>query len=221
MKNDIHRSTIKRLSKLCLAVFLLFNLTIQPVLADNHLAATLNKPATSANLPFKDAVQICQAPQSFDALPERVFAMQQDILAAAATGTIDKMQFVADQNEIWPIAEFSSKSSPHDTPLISWVAQSQQTNGVYILAQMSQILNLPFSKQKLVADIDLYVWPYFANSDISQLCPAEIVNLLKVSSVSAYKQMQKTGLYTGFQLAIGSDGSWHYFARKNLVKQAQ
>ena len=196
IKNDIYRSTIKRLSKTILAVFLFL-----VCLVSNALAAD----------------DICTRLENTAILPDLAINMRLDIITAAKTGDMAQMQFVVEQNELLPLAIFNVGQDAYSSPLLAWQAQSLDTEGVYILAQMIEILNLGFAKQGLIAGVDLYTWPYFADQDMSQLCPHEIVDLFTISSPQAVKQMQQTGLYTGFQLAIGSDGSWHYFARKNIV----
>ncbi|MCJ8323128.1 MAG: hypothetical protein HRU29_03530 [Rhizobiales bacterium] len=173
--------------------------------------------SVSAAMPALAANDVCAQPPMAEILPELVINMRQDIIRAAKTGDMEQMQYVVEQNEVLPIAKFNAAQDANNSPLVAWQAQSQDTDGLYILAQMIEILNLGFAKQALIAGVDLYTWPYFADQDISQLCPTELVDLLTISSPQAVKQMQQIRLYTGFQLAIGSDGSWHYFARKNIV----
>lgn len=199
MKNDIYPSTIgknttKRLSKFYLAVFLVFY-----------------SQFTAYAEEFK-----CDPHLAFDSLPELVVKTGQDIVKAANSGDMQLMLQVAEQNEVWPVADFGPDADYEQPPTISWQQQSQNTDGLYVLAQMVEILKLPFAKKNLIGDIDLYIWPYFATQDMKSLCTATKLDLLKISTPEEYHKMLKNGQYTGFQLAIGSDGSWHYFARKNL-----
>ncbi|NRA88988.1 MAG: hypothetical protein HRU28_16750 [Rhizobiales bacterium] len=91
-------------------------------------------------------------------LPKTVKTMRQDIQSAISAGNIESLRVVLEQNELWPLAKIGS----HDDPIKSWIDQSEQTDGRYILAQLSSILSLPFSKSNITTNIDLYVWPYFA-----------------------------------------------------------
>lgn len=199
MKNDIPRSTISRntknrLSKLCLAVFLLF----WPVYAH----ATTGPE--------------CYDGLTLDALPPAVIQTRNDILTAAKNGHMLPMVSVTEQNEVWPVPDFNPNANFDQPPVYSWEAQSQGTQGVFILAQMIEILNLPYTKMPLTGGIDLYIWPHFAIENMSELCDWDKVKLLQIATPKDYLNMQKNGKYTGFQLAIGSDGTWHYFARKNI-----
>lgn len=199
MKNDIYpstigKNTIKRLSKFYLAVFLVFCSQLTAYADDTE----------------------CATHPAFDSLPELVVKTGQDIVKAASAGDMQLMLQVAEQNEVWPVADFGPDANYQQPPTVSWLKQSQETDGLYILAQMVEILKLPFAKKPLTGDIDLYIWPYFAELNMKKLCNPAKIDLLKISSPENYHKMLKNGQYTGFQLAIGSDGSWHYFARKNL-----
>ncbi len=199
MENDLCRRIIKRPFKLSLTVFLF-------LIFFENISHANSRQANE-----------CHNAKADTPLPLRVKAMQSDILNAAETGNIFNLQIVLEQSELWPIAKFGIKTSQTSNPVERWIEQSHGTQGAYILAQIEQILTMPAFKSPLVKGLDLYIWPYFANKDISQLCPNELVDLLKISTPKAALKMQNSGKYSGFQLAIGSDGSWHYFARKNIA----
>lgn len=194
MKNDIHRSTINRLSKLSLAVFLLFYSTS---IAAAHEFDCVDK-GNAQNL------------------PEPVLKTRQEIIKTAQFGNMNPMLEIAEQNEVWPVPDFGPDADYEEAPIHSWVKQSQGTEGRYILAQMIEVLSLPYAKKRLTADVDLYIWPYFAEADLSYPCTEDMIDLLKIVPPAEYKTIRETGKYTGYQLAIGTDGTWHYFARKNV-----
>ena len=196
MKNDILRSTIKRLFKPSLAVFLLVCSTSTSLAHEFDCA----KKGDLANL------------------PELVITTRHDIIETAQFGNMNPMLEIVDRNEIWPVPDFGPDANYENAPIHSWVAQSQQTEGRYILAQMIEILSLPYAIKPLTQGVDLYIWPYFAEADLSYPCTEDMIDLLKIVTPTEYNNIRKTGKYTGYQLAIGTDGTWHYFARKNLTK---
>lgn len=198
MKNDIYRSTIKRLSKPCLAVFLLFG-------------SAINAAAHEFD---------CADRGSLDALPELVLKTRNEIMTEASYGNMNPMQQIADQNEIWPVADFGPDANYEESPIYSWNAQSQDTQGRYILAQMIEVLTMPHLKKPLNGGVDLYIWPYFADWNLTYPCTEDMVELLKIVTPQEYLKIRETGFYTGYQLAISTDGTWQYFARKNLGKEA-
>ncbi|PCI89031.1 MAG: hypothetical protein COB24_00705 [Hyphomicrobiales bacterium] len=186
--------TIKRLFKLCLAVFLLFY---------------------SATATIADEFN-CAVKGNITNLPELVVKTQQDIIETAQFGNMNPMLEIAERNEVWPVPDFGPEANYQEPPIRSWVKQSQDTEGRYILAQMIEILSLPYTKKPLTQGVDLYIWPYFALSDLTYPCTEDMINLLKIVTPAEYKTIRETGKYTGYQLAISTDGTWHYFARKNI-----
>lgn len=194
MKNDILRSTQKRLSALSMAVFLLFS-------GSQYAYA---------------ATPECNERGILDDLPELVLKTRSEIIAQATTGNLAPMLQIAEQSEIWPVPDFGPDADYNQPPTASWHAQSQDTDGRYILAQMIVVLNMPYLKKPLNGGVDLYIWPYFAESDLTNLCPSDMVELLKIVPPTEYLTSLQTGAYTGFQMAISTDGTWQYFARKNL-----
>lgn len=151
-------------------------------------------------------------------LPKQVQTMRQDILSAVKTGEIESLKGVLEQSELWPMAQIGNSNMADVNPINQWVEQSKKTQGAYILAQLDILLNMPYQTITLTQGLDLYIWPYFSEADLSKLCSSDLVNFLKLNTPQAWQEMHQTNKYTGFQIAIGSDGSWHYLVRKNLAK---
>lgn len=200
MKNDIYPSTIgknkmKRLSKLSLAVFLFFCGTTQSFAHEFD----------------------CGVKGQLADLPALVLTTRKDIMETAAFGNMNPMLEIAERNEIWPVPSFDPNGSYDEPPIHSWVEQSHNTSGRYVLAQMFEILSLPYIKKPLNGGVDMYVWPYFADLDLTYPCTEDMIDMLKIVSPEDYNAMRQTGRYTGFQFGITTDGTWQYFARKNLI----
>jgi hypothetical protein len=58
---------------------------------------------------------------------------------------------------------------------------------------------------------EIYVWPYFAEADLSKLTPAQEVELYRLVSPELAVPMKKDGKYRYYRLGISPSGVWHYF----------
>jgi hypothetical protein len=58
---------------------------------------------------------------------------------------------------------------------------------------------------------EMYVWPYFAETNLATLSPAQVVDLYRILPASQAVPMQRSGKYSYYRVGIASDGVWHYF----------
>jgi hypothetical protein len=58
---------------------------------------------------------------------------------------------------------------------------------------------------------EIYVWPYFAETDLAQLTPSQEVELYRIVAPSLAVPMKKEGKYSYYRLGIAPNGVWHYF----------
>jgi len=82
--------------------------------------------------------------------------------------------------------------------------------GQDILAAMLNVFSLGFLRKGEGKEA-MYIWPYFAEIDLSKLTPAEEVELFRIVPPEQALEMKKTGKYTYYRAGIGGDGVWHYF----------
>ncbi len=61
------------------------------------------------------------------------------------------------------------------------------------------------------AEDEMYVWPYFAETDLAKLTPAQEVELYRIVAPSLGVPMKKGGKYSYYRLGISPNGVWHYF----------
>jgi hypothetical protein len=116
----------------------------------------------------------------------------------------------------------STSSSPISAPP-RWAIPSRiggrspgDGEGREILAALAEILDAGYVVLPLGRDLEnnrLYVWPYFAEVPLDKLSPAQEVELLRLVSPTALKDMRSAGKYTHWRIAIGADGTWHSFRR--------
>ncbi len=142
------------------------------------------------------------------ALPKPVQRMLTEIIFAAETGDIEAMRPVLESNELKPMvaAEFVSD------PIAYWKSQSADGTGRDVLAAMLNMLASGFVLSGKGHDAT-YVWPYFAEVDITKLTPAQEVEFYRAVPPHLAVPMKKSGKYTYYRLGISPSGVWHYFVQ--------
>lgn len=143
------------------------------------------------------------------ALPAPVQKMRLEILRAAATGQIESLRQPIELNELRPT--FASKAV--GDPIAFLRAASGDGEGREILAILIDILTTACVRQKTAGGGESYVWPYFAETPLDRLTPAQQVELLRLAPVARFKEMRETGRYDDYRLVIGHDGVWHAFRK--------
>jgi hypothetical protein len=142
------------------------------------------------------------------ATPKLVQRILRMIVLAAETGDIEEMRAVLESNELKPMV-----AAKHiDDPIAYWKAQSVDGTGRDILATMLDILSTGFVL-KGKGDTGMYIWPYFAEIDLTTLTPKEQVELYRLVPPKQAKAMMASGEYTGYRLGVAPNGIWHYFLK--------
>ncbi len=141
-----------------------------------------------------------------EALPDPIKNTLQGIVEAAQSGDIDEMLPVLQENELPPMLAAAAVSDP----IAFWKKASVDGEGHDILAAMLNVFSSGFVRTGEGKDA-MYVWPYFAEMDLSQLTPAQEVELFRIVPPAEALAMKKTGKYTYYRAGIGGDGVWHYF----------
>jgi len=138
-------------------------------------------------------------------LVQRILGM---IVLAAQSGEIEEMRAVLETNELKPMV-----AAKHiDDPIAYWKSQSVDGTGRDILANMLDMLSTGFVLTGK-GDTGMYVWPYFAEIDLTTLSPKEQVELYRLVPPEQAKAMMASGKYTGYRLGVAPNGIWHYFLK--------
>src|SRR5262249_14106399 len=143
-----------------------------------------------------------------DHLPAAVEDMREAILSAVRSGRIEELRHAYERNELKP-----DLGVPVADPVAHWRQLSGDGEGRAILAG---ILDAGYVSLSLGRDIEndkVYVWPYFAEVPLDRLTPRQEVELLRLVSPAAARQMKSSGRYSYWRLAIGADGTWHSFLK--------
>jgi hypothetical protein len=162
-------------------------------------------PAAQKNAAESDG----QGPQvlyDFKPLPEPVQRMLADIIYTAETGNMEAMRPVLESREFKPMvaAEFISD------PVAYWKEHSVDGSGRDVLAAMLNMLASGFVLTGEGSDA-IYVWPYFAEVDLTKLTPAQQVEFYRFMPSERAAAMMKSGKYDYYRLGISPKGVWQYF----------
>ena len=144
----------------------------------------------------------------FNRLPDEIRDTLQSIVVAAQSGNIDDMLPVLEENELPPMLSATAVSDP----IAFWKKASADGQGRDILAAMMNVFSSGFMRKGEGKDV-MYIWPYFAEMDLTKLTPAQEVDFYRVMPPPLGVEMKKSGKYTYYRAGIGADGVWHYFLK--------
>ena len=174
-----------------------------------HDEASTTNAGRSAGAVMAAAEAADQAPKAlydFNALPDPVKRMLERIATAAQSGEIENMQPVFESNELKPMVATASAGDP----IALWKKESADGSGRDILAAMLNVLSSGYARVGQGAD-EMYVWPYFAETGVTALTPAQEVELYRIVPRERVAEMKKSGKYSYYRLGIAPNGVWHYF----------
>ena len=134
--------------------------------------------------------------------------MRDAILRAARSGDIEALRAPLEWNEMRPEIAAGAVADP----IAHWRAASGDGQGREILAILVAILESPPARVG-PADAARYVWPGFAEADLSALTPAQEVQLYRLVSAAHVRAMRERRAWTWYRLSIGADGTWHSFLK--------
>jgi len=150
-----------------------------------------------------------QAPKvlyDFNTLPDPVKRMLEQIAEAAQSGEIENMRPVFESNELKPMVT----AAYVEDPIAFWKKESADGTGRDVLAAMLDVIASGFVRVGQGRD-EMYVWPYFAETDLAKLTPSQEVELYRVVPPERAVPMKKAGKYGYYRLGIAPNGVWHYF----------
>jgi len=142
----------------------------------------------------------------FSALPDPVKRMLTAIAGAAESGNIEAMRTVFESNELKPMVTTSFV----DDPIAFWKKQSADGTGRDVLAAMLNVLSTGYVRMGNGKD-EIFVWPYFAETDLAKLSPAQEVELYRIVPPELALAMKKSGKYSYYRLGVSPTGVWQYF----------
>jgi hypothetical protein len=154
---------------------------------------------------------IVSAPSSDARLPPpRVAAMRAKILEACAKGDIEALRIPIDWNEMRPLFERGAKRPPGEDPVERLKALSFDGKGRETIDLLRTILRQPFVTVTK-GPTTLYVWPSFAVAPLVDPTPEERQIMLACVRFVDLHGAEPNGKPAPMEIAIGADGTWHYF----------
>jgi len=142
----------------------------------------------------------------FNALPDPVKRMLEQIAVAAQSGEIENMLPVFESNELKPMVT----TAYVEDPIAFWKKASADGTGRDVLAAMLNAMASGYVRVGQGQD-EIYVWPYFAETDLTKLTPAQEVELYRIVPPALALPMKKAGKYSYYRLGISPTGVWQYF----------
>jgi hypothetical protein len=149
---------------------------------------------------------------SADALPLPVVEMRDAILAAVRTGSIEDLKPALQWNEMPPVIS----SGQVDDPIGYWKSLSGDGQGRDILAMIDSLFAAGHTMLPVGRDVEnsrMFVWPRFAEMDLSKLKPEDEVQLYRLATPAEVRAMIAKKRWTGYRLVIGAEGIWHSFQK--------
>ena len=166
-------------------------------------------PAPPAPLPEQSANPVPAGTQNvlydLSQLPPPVQKMLEAIVVAAQSGDIEQMRPVLESNELKPMVAAAAV----DDPIAFWKKASADGAGREVLAALLNVLSSGFVRVKEGKE-EMYVWPYFAETDLTTLTPSQAVDLYRILPAAQAVPMQRSGKYSYYRVGIAADGVWHY-----------
>ena len=145
----------------------------------------------------------------FNALPDPVKRMLQQIAAAAAKRR-DRDDAAGVRIER---AEADGRHRAYvDDPIAFWKKASADGKGRDVLAAMLNVLVFRLSCAWGKGKDEMYVWPYFAETDLAKLTPAQEVELYRIVPPAHGARDEEEPANTPITgSASAPNGVWHYF----------
>lgn len=140
-------------------------------------------------------------------LPPPVRRLREQIIEAALTGDIEKLQPIFDANGEPPAVSFNQS----DDPIGQLRALAGDEEGREILAILIEVLDAGYVHVDVGTPDEMYVWPYFARYPLEDLNGPQMVELFKLLTAGDYEEMKIYGTYLFYRVGIAPNGVWRFF----------
>jgi hypothetical protein len=147
--------------------------------------------------------------RDLSALPPAVAKMRDRLIEAARSGEFEAMRLPIEVNELPPMFLRDAKA-PGDA-MSRLKSLSADANGRQVMARILNLLDHGFAILEKGRAGEVYVFPWFAEAPFESLTPADWVDIWRILPADKVKAMADKKLYSGDRLALGKDGTWHYF----------
>lgn len=139
-------------------------------------------------------------------LPAPVAKMRDAIMAAAASGDIEKLR---------PLIGFDPalmQVGSEGDAIEAIKSLSGDPDGLEIMAIMMDLLQPGAAHINIGKPDEMYVWPYFVGKPLDSLTAAEKVELLRIITAGDLIAMEENNNYSFYRIGITPNGQWKLFA---------
>lgn len=143
-------------------------------------------------------------------LPPPVAAMRRRLLDACGKNEIEALRIPIEWNEVKPLFERGARRPPGEDPVERLKALSADGKGYETLATLRAVLRRSYVTVKRGPTL-LYVWPFFARRPLADPTPDERAIMLTCVRFDDLGSAAFDGAPAPMELAIGADGTWHWF----------
>jgi hypothetical protein len=200
----MHRFAVLAALLLVLAPNVAVGVESQPPAASGSAAPATEAPPAAKTAPAEKP-DVLYDP---GLLPDPVRAMRDKILEAALSGDLEKLKIVVQTNEMPPAFSFGENQTD---PIAAMKEQSNDGEGREVMAILAEVLEAGYVHVDKGTPQEMFVWPYFAQYPITELTPAQTIELFKIVTSFEYNEMKEFGAYNFYRVGIGPDGTWHFF----------
>ena len=183
------------------------------VVAQKSKSTPIEGPKTIAPTPsMKAAAAAASVRYGSEGLPAPVLEMRDAILAAVKSGRIEDLKIAIEMNEMKP----NFGDGPVPDPIAHLKQASGDGEGRDVLAALGNLLDAGYATLPLGRDLEnnrIYVWPYFAETGLKDLTPAQEVELYRLVPPAAAQEMREKGRYNYWRVGIAADGTWHLMSK--------
>jgi len=159
----------------------------------------------AATLAFFSQFAYAQGPSAdLTQLPEPVQATHAAMLAAARSGDLTALQAIIDSQS----GSIQLGFGGAETAAAFATANSVTGDGLDALAELVDILELPYEAVDDGEGGQFYIWPYLASADLEKLTDADKVAAYQLINPDSLPDFIDYGGWLAMRTIIDEDGSW-------------
>lgn len=137
-------------------------------------------------------------------LPKSVQATYRSMLAAARAGDVAALQAIIDRQSAGIQLGFGGATTAAEFA----TGNSRSGDGLDVLAELVDILELPYEAVDDGEGSKFYIWPYLASADLEALSDADKVAAYQLIDPDSLPDFIDYGGWLAMRTIINADGEW-------------
>ncbi|WDR05119.1 hypothetical protein PSQ90_12570 [Devosia rhodophyticola] len=168
------------------------------------LALTLVHPAQAQN----QTEAKTEISADLSALPKLVEQKRAQLITATETGDIAALKPIFDAQQYPPQVSYGEVADP----IATLKEFSRDGEGVEVLADLRNALEMPYGKTSFTDGRTIYIWPYLAAIDVTSLTPGQLVDAYRILPADVAAGLSSDGAYYYWSLTIEPSGELSTFS---------